>query len=321
MIIKVFEATHPHWSGLVYFYADGSMCRPGVDSGKYERSGPANEHLIIDWDRWQTEELEWDNTRGIYLSENESFILKPVNVGPPLNNPQIIIGVLSSIDSTYQNRRQRCEASWLPVLENVGIEVVFLVGTGNDADSEPKVVKPCDHGRIGTELQIPCADDYESLPQKTAAFCRWAIKNRKFTHLFKCDDDTYIVPKRLLEYDLTDTQYTGYEWESGYAKVPLEGSVNKFSYASGGAGYFLDEQAAAVISENMLEPEGVEDMLVGEHLIRAGISLKADPRFVAYSSEAHSPTPENNHITGHAHDGLWHRHNATWKGRWEEFLV
>ena len=318
-ILQVFEADHPHWEGLVYLYANGRMCRPGVDAGDYEWL--ENDHIYLNWDDWGAEKLKWCDSHYNYRSVDGSFTLKPLEVDVLQNKSKIIIGVLSTINPSYQNRRERCLATWLPVLESAGIEVIFLVGIGTNSEfAEPILVETGDHGRIGTELQIPCADDYDSLPQKTAVFCQWALKNREFNHLFKCDDDTYIVPRRLIKYDLTGIQYLGYEWETGESKIGSTGERVTFSYASGGAGYFLDKEAAKVIADAMEETSGIEDMLVGEYLHRAGIQLLAEPNLVAYSSSSHRPNPSNNHITGHAYDEQWHVHHQTWKGCWEDYL-
>ena len=132
------------------------------------------------------------------------------------------------------------------------------------------------------------------------------------------DATTYTLRCHL---SLAQHEYTGYKWDTGVATQPITGSDDKFNYASGGAGYFIDHHATKIIAENMNEEAGIEDMLVGEHLCRQGVTLTPDPRYLAFSSGTHYPSPENDFITGHAHNFQWEQHCQIWKERWEEYLV
>lgn len=219
--------------------------------------------------------------------------------GGQINPSKLIVGTLACTDPAYAGRRRRCLETWLPGLESAGVEVLFLVGVG-DAITEPRVVEQAEHGRIGRELQIPCPDSYEALPQKTAAFCRWACRHREFDFLFKCDDDTYLIPQRLLAMDLSTTDYLGAELRRG------------IKYASGGGGYFLSHRAARVVATQMNEATGFEDLLVAQYLNRHGMFLEADQRFVAMGIDNHFPRPENDQITCHAYERPWVEHARAW---------
>jgi hypothetical protein len=311
----VFHAEHPHWRGHIHLYPNGRMERPGIDEGRFEFI--KDKSITLQWDRWPAEQLRWDTEKNCYSSTEGNFTLNeiPQESYDRMTSPAtggIIVGALSTAHPDYQGRREKCQRTWLPILEKAGVEVLFLVGTGQTS-GEPRIVYESEHGRIGTELQIPCPDDYDSLPQKTAAWCKWSLANRKFSHLFKCDDDTYIVPKRLLGIDLKETVYTGYEWKAGLGKGK--------GYASGGAGYLLNRDATQIIVECMTERIGVEDMLVGYHLLHGGIELKGDPRFAPYSSDTLYPSPDNNLISGHAHEYQWTHHEKIWKDRWDDYCL
>jgi len=217
-----------------------------------------------------------------------------------LQPDRLIVGVLSSTGEAYQARRIKCQRTWLPVLEAIGVEVVFLIGT-DQTDHPPRLVLPGEHGRIGTELHLPCPDDYASLSQKTRWFCRWALANRAFDYLFKCDDDTYLVPDRLLGMDLSGVDYLGGEW------TPSVG------YASGGAGYFLSHNAASIVASELTQTQWAEDLLVGSLLHDQGIRFNSDARFVAYANKDHRPKPDNTLVTAHACETPWEEHQNTWQ--------
>lgn len=207
------------------------------------------------------------------------------------HTPKVIVGALSCLDPVYMDRRRRCQQAWVPQLEQAGFEVFFLMGVG-DRVSYPTIVNEKKHGRIGTELHLPCPDDYQSLPQKTYWFCKWAIENRSFDYLFKCDDDTYIEPDRFLQVDIRRVDYLGHVW---YPRA----------YASGGAGYFLSHRAASIVADGLTQVEGAEDLLVGELLHKNGIAPVHDNRFVPLGSEENRPLPDNDLITTHACEHAW----------------
>ena len=82
-------------------------------------------------------------------------------------------------------------------------------------------------------IYLNCLDDYKSLPVKQFKCLTFLLD--KFPDLdftFNCDDDTYVVPERLVGCNPTD--YMGYPtiaWDRNYR------------YAYGGAGFFLSNTA------------------------------------------------------------------------------
>lgn len=163
-----------------------------------------------------------------------------------------------------------------PEHQHTIVRSVFLIGS-------PGLEEPALAGRY---LLLPGPSDYRSLPQRTRAFCQWAISRDDWDYLFKCDDDTYVAMSRLVRYPLT-ADYIGAEWAPGVR------------YASGGAGYFLSRKAAEVVALHLTRKEGPEDVYVRDALASQGIPFTQDQRFVALGNEELRPRADNDLITLH----------------------
>ena len=233
---------------------------------------------------------------------------------------RILIGALSGWK--YHERRQRCLSTWMADADALGVRSVFLLGCPKAVDGGRWTVdgKDIDHSLftvhqpptlIGPHaLACPCPDDYQSLPQRTLWFCRWALGEESgqcmvnsgrriprppstvhcppWDYLFKCDDDTYVSIPRLLALDLADRDYVGAEWKAGVG------------YGSGGAGYFLSRKAAAIVAEKLTQASGAEDLLVGRVLRSASVPFAIEPRLVPFGSRDRRPRRDNALITCHA---------------------
>jgi hypothetical protein len=109
------------------------------------------------------------------------------------------------------------------LVEQDGIDYRFFLGAGNCAPAFDEVI-------------LPVRDDYWALPAKVRAAFRWALEH-EYTHVFKCDRDTFVHVDRLL------------------AAVPVEhdfvGLVgNPGDCCGGGAGYWLSRHAMITYLEN-----------------------------------------------------------------------
>ena len=65
---------HSHWRGEVWLYPDGRFSRPGIDGGNYVLA--ESECIVLNWDRWPTEELRWDANSKSYRCPNRKFTLR-----------------------------------------------------------------------------------------------------------------------------------------------------------------------------------------------------------------------------------------------------
>jgi len=141
-----------------------------------------------------------------------------------------------------------------------------------------------------------CSDAYDKLPTKTRAAMQWAVA-KDYDHVFKCDDDTYVRPDRLLASGFEEFGYTGFT----EGRFHSSGSAMQvYAYAQGGAGYWLGRKAMQLVADN----EGThycEDCGVGITLGVNGISPIHDTRYAPQVGplELEYPDSRRNLITLH----------------------
>jgi hypothetical protein len=128
-------------------------------------------------------------------------------------------------------------------------------------------------------------DSYAALPAKVQFFFCHPLEHLEFDYLFKCDEDTYLHPDRLVE--LVDPG------------CDLLGSHDgtHHNYAYGGAGYLLTRRAVEIIANAPTPGLGPEDVWVSRTLIEAGINPRYTPRLVGTRRDF--PRPTNDLVTSH----------------------
>lgn len=145
------------------------------------------------------------------------------------------MNALISVITCEKNKAkaQECRDTWAPKLANRSFDVRFFLAR---QERQPKT----------DEVFLDCLDDYDGLPAKVKAMCRWAVE-QGYETVFKCDDDTDIQANK---FEIPDAEYAGL---ASFRPVP---------YCSGG-GYFLRNQALKVIAGAPLNGELFEDRWVG----------------------------------------------------------
>jgi len=200
-----------------------------------------------------------------------------------------LFGVLSQ--QGVSARKQAVLDTWFKLLPSTD-KLVFIVG-------DPRIPKPT---LAGDTLTVPCQDGYIALCEKTKWFLRWASENQEFEYIFKCDDDTYVRPERLVNAPKVD--YTGFFWAHG---DPITGIFDSELYASGGAGYLLRNEHSKKVSEKLFtiqrkcpKQSTIEDMMVGLVVKKLGLTKKNSLLFQPGCGGAFGvPHKNNNYITGH----------------------
>ena len=200
---------------------------------------------------------------------------------------KIIIGLLSC--EQHHDRDELCRNTWIPHATAIGIDVVFLRGGSTSGRAE----------RRGDILLLPTPTDYKTLPQRTRAFCQWFLTTDAEICV-KADDDSLLIPDRLLNYEQLGSDYFGNEpgkrWR-GYCS---------------GAGYGLSRRAAEIVATHMTVRAGPEDMHVGRVLAEHKIKpvMPSPRRFISWGADEPSRRPTLNNqviITHQIPVDLWHK--------------
>jgi hypothetical protein len=122
-------------------------------------------------------------------------------------------------------------------------------------------------------------DTYDNLPKKTLNMLKMSLQY-DWDYIYKCDDDTYVVPSRL-ERLLSNREpqslsFIGQAWSNkGNPKLP-------WNYAAGGAGYVISRAALVTaikkityVCEKSPAIGMNEDMAVSKALWLTGINLES----------------------------------------------
>lgn len=190
---------------------------------------------------------------------------------------RILIGLLSAM--AFTERRDICRQTWMQDAPKYNVDIVFLIGDQSVTHSH----RTCD------ELFLPCADDYQSLPQKTQQYMIWA-SSTGVRWVVKADDDTYICIPRLIE-RLKDesADYIGCEPGGGFV-----------GYASGSC-YVLSSRAVSIAAKAKWRRYGAEDVVMGQIMDSNGIRFHNEPLIVPWGLYPNRvPLKSNNLITTHA---------------------
>lgn len=118
--------------------------------------------------------------------------------------------------------------------------------------------------RVVDEIHLNVGDGFEDLTNKTVALYKWAL-DEGYDFVFKCDLDTLVRPKLLLQ--------------SGFETWDWVGGQNSF-FASGGGGYCLSRKAMQYVVEAGGVPGHEEDVHIARILLGNGVQLHADPRYL-----------------------------------------
>lgn len=121
------------------------------------------------------------------------------------------------------------------------------------------------------EIPLDCPDTYLALPFKTLEILRWALSNG-YDYIFKCDTDTFIVPKNLLSSGFENYDHVGTFNGPLTPETKIYGSL--YPWASGGSGYWLSKEAANYILSQGVDHRATcprlnipcEDLWVGQLL-------------------------------------------------------
>lgn len=171
--------------------------------------------------------------------------------------------------------RAACKATWIKKWGHLA-DIRFFIGTPRRRNTKDTIY-----------LDVP--DDYDGLPLKVKTIHQWALANG-YSHIFKCDDDTFVHIPRLLA--------------SGFQREHYVGTRRAYFFAQGGAGYWLSAEAMRILQKFSNQEWAVrkcEDITVG-FLLQGKLPLTYDKRYVDSLDHSRCPRPNNDLITHHKCD-------------------
>ena len=153
-----------------------------------------------------------------------------------------------------KHKRDAIRRTWMTDMP-ADVPVMFFVG---DTDSDDAI-------------RLSCPDDYDHCWLKQMEMIRHLWER---SHVFFCDDDTYVVASRLMACGYDQHRYMGCPCE-------IEGGV---TMAHGGAGFFLNRTAMKAINRispkhDVFKSTTFSDRIVGKLMKIVGIKLFPDFRF------------------------------------------
>lgn len=72
-----FSAEHPHWRDEIILFDDGTFARAAGDKGEYEWT--PEETLLLKWNRWPPERLNWNKEANAFQAPNKDFTLRKLS--------------------------------------------------------------------------------------------------------------------------------------------------------------------------------------------------------------------------------------------------
>lgn len=189
----------------------------------------------------------------------------------------------------------------------------WLRGLGGLADYKFFMGRPASEDSDVVSLDMPDGPIWLSyrdgprtlvLNRKTEALVKYAYENG-YDYVFKCDDDTYAWPDRLLWSGFEKYDYSGFV-DRHYAR-----DIGFYHWAQGGSGYWLSRRAMFVIVEHGLHLVAAEDFAVGQLLARHDIHPHHDARYIPGATLHDLAHPSHQILTLHKVIPEWmHRLHA-----------
>jgi hypothetical protein len=192
----------------------------------------------------------------------------------------------------YKERRDAQRATWLPELVNLATDHLFVVGRHGwtrPTREKPYVSQTNNlHGEEHMHI-IDADDDFPHIAPKVKAICQHAIAT-EYDLLVVLDDDTYVVPSRLME--LCRQHYDNRFDITAYFRTDPQ-------YPQGSA-YILSQRAMSILaaSKTMLE-RGPDDVLAGRVLLKHSLQVFHTNQLAPGPTRLVTPLKNNGVVSTH----------------------
>lgn len=164
----------------------------------------------------------------------------------------------------FRKRREACERTWVPDIRNSLVPVRFAEGGHRCYATTLRGVVDCIDGVIEIDGYDSYADN--SIKLKAALSYLLSPKPTHWSHLFICDDDTFIHPQR---------------WLAHAPQGELEGRIHRANFKAhgitqwihGGSGFWMSRRLCELYVEHCKERTSADDVLVAKVAQEHGIEM------------------------------------------------
>lgn len=219
--------------------------------------------------------------------------IKPIHYELNTNNDSkytLVVVVLTSLDG--KERRDVIRQTWYSNNEFKNeVLLKFVLGTMGMGENDRSRLEKENEEHKDLLLLTELVDSFTNLTRKVLSAFVWTASNVNFSYLLKCDDDTFVVLKTLLDElkDRTSAKIFYWGFFDGRASAKKVGKYQErnwflcdkyIPYALGG-GYVLSSDLVQLIALNSVHLKLYvnEDVSVGSWLAPYDVERKHDVRF------------------------------------------
>jgi hypothetical protein len=183
--------------------------------------------------------------------KNPHYVTPEVKIPPARRTGAVKALIAVFCCHKYRSWAQTIRETWA---KDSPVDVKFFIG--NPVATETSAPD---------EVFLNADDSQAGRSQKLIEVYKWALANG-YTHVFRCDPDTFVRPALLMK--------------CGFEQHDYVGGLNSF-FASGGSGFWLSERAMQIVTATPSD-NPADDVEVALRLKPYGIELHEDSRFRYY---------------------------------------
>ena len=207
---------------------------------------------------------------------------------------KVVIMVTGTNIQPYDKNWRECEATWIPMLRNLGYRVISVVGNPTITDKKTLDQIKNYYKFINENLiQFETFDTKVGLYDKSINLpIKWILSETDYQYYFRIDSDSFVHPHRfhkmLIEnlYKYPNLNYMGccHPYKGWNPKMPHQEWICDVNHFAAGVGYMISRTAMKVAYEKMRITEPIDfeidDWVLGRAMWETGIPLLHDSRIL-----------------------------------------
>jgi hypothetical protein len=207
---------------------------------------------------------------------------------------KVVIMVTGTLIEPYDSNWRECEATWIPMLRNLGYRVISVVGNPTITDKKTLDQIKNYYKFINENLiQFETFDTKVGLYDKSINLpIKWILSETDYEYYFRIDSDSFVHPHRFHEMIIENLSkypnlnYMGccHPYKGWNPTIPHQEWMFEEYHFGAGAGYMISRTAMKVAKEKMRieEPNDfeIDDWVLGRVMWENGVPLLHDSRIL-----------------------------------------